>query len=140
MSKLYIETREYTIVTYEAPSNSGWDRDCTHTDISIESISTNGVGRESVNSDEDVNVGDIIYLVWAHWGSGDSFGYNTGAYSEYFMVTTDKDKAERLRAFLENFDGYGTEFEGMKYYVPWNGYFDSLEGVYIWEGIVEDES
>lgn len=137
--KLYVSTDSWCETTREPDTDDSWDRGSTYTSISVDKISTEKIGEE-IQTDEDISIGDTVYIVWAHWGSGDSFGSNYGAYSEFYLVTKDEKRADRLRDLLANTPNnrYSPiEFEGFSFYRPWFGYFESLQGVNINVRVVE---
>lgn len=91
-----------------------------------------------VASVEEFKVGDEVYVVWAEWSSGDSFGRGDRCSTEALAVFS---KSEDAYGFAEaceratSKDGYNfTASTGQKFsssYVPWSGYFESLDGVHV---------
>ena len=83
----------------------------------------------------DIEPGTPVFVVYAVWSSGDSFGSNTRGSYEFMSVTTDKNRAlrnmkalrEDKKAVLENDNGTTMEM-GWK---PWDGYFESLDELSI---------
>jgi len=55
-----------------------------------------------VTSVHDFADGDIAYLVWAEWGSGDSFGYGDGITTESFGLFNEAKDAYSLQYALDN--------------------------------------
>lgn len=139
MTKLYVSFDSYCESTREASSDDEWDRGDSHTSKSLSYVSsTNNNWDESFDSTEDVQRGDTVYVVWGHWGSGDTFGHDSGAYAELFEITKDKEKAYRLSDFLKGQSSYGAvEFERFPYYIPWGGYFDSFEDMHVDQTMVK---
>ena len=83
----------------------------------------------------DLEPGTPIFVVYAVWSSGDSFGSDTCGSYEFMSVTTNMDRALRnmaaLRnegtAVLENDNGTTMEMS----WKPWDGYFESLDELSI---------
>lgn len=74
--------------------------------------------------------GDNMYLVVVRYSSGNTFGHSTGhAYVEGVYDT--KESANLVAAMIE------AESYSSKGYLPWQGYFESLEGVEIHNITVE---
>lgn len=87
----------------------------------------------------DIPVGSRAFVVWVVWSTGDSFGRAAGSYSEAFGIFTDLESAEWLRTTLiiiREQDGK-TELntpDGQEFtldYMPWYGYFESLDVVNV---------
>lgn len=110
------------------------------------SVSTwhcNGVAEKvqeypDITSSLDIPVGSNALVVWAQWGSGDSFGHAEGAYAECYGIFTDLDSAVVIQRLLENHregdtcsittpDGQMFSFG----HLPWHHYFETLELVKI---------
>lgn len=95
-------------------------------------------------ADFDVKVKDFVYLVYATYSTGDSFGHGTGCI-EYIAVFKTEEKAARLKKMLQKRDQgdknenkftfkYTTESgKKIENHCPWDGYFESLESVYVEE-------
>jgi hypothetical protein len=120
-----VKTTRYT--TYQGNPDDQYDRDSTDADVTILSASLVDDDKFNVlGTDEECNIGDKIYLVWATYSTGDSFGSDGGQY-ELLSVTKDKQTAEEKEAYYGNIDDFS---------VPWIGYFESLEGIHITEMIL----
>lgn len=120
--KFEVEQEEW--VTREANPNDEWDRGCTDGSATI--LSATLVDKDSYNTlvaPDGVQKGDTIYLVWALYGTGDSFGSYGGKY-ELLEVCSSREEAEDRRTHFENVTDYS---------VPWNGYFEWLESLNIEE-------
>lgn len=97
----------------------------------------------------DVNVGDIVYIVWAEYSTGDSFG-NDGGVVEYIAAFVSETKAWNCQRYIQNTGNrshggrtkpYEIELEdGTKQVLscPWHGYFEHLEDVHVTEIIIEE--
>jgi len=77
-------------------------------------------------SDEEIfgefEAGDIAYLLYVRYQTGDTFGYSTG---NWHIIGAFKDlkEASKVEYKINN-----DEYEGYK---PWTGYFERLESVEI---------
>lgn len=90
--------------------------------------------------------GERVWVVIARYSTGDTFGNDTGC-AEVMDVLDDAESAERL---AEQFRSYNPRrgkngeipfrMKGeaeVPYYIPWVGYFESLEGIYVESCVVE---
>jgi len=100
-----------------------------------------------VTSIHDFQVGDVAYLVWAEWSSGDSFGNANCSDTEAFGLLKEASDAfalaTALREAKENTnaknwdDHYKFEWkssDGQKVvygFLPWLGYFECLDNIYV---------
>ena len=83
----------------------------------------------------DIAPGTPIFVIYAVWSSGDSFGSDSRGSYEVMSVTTDMDRAIRNmdalrkegKGVIENDNGTTMEI-GWK---PWDGYFESLDELTI---------
>lgn len=140
--KLYLSTSSHTIQTRETYSDDSWDRGDTETSWHFGGISLEKpVGEyEYIEVDDDFDVTGNIYLVLAVWSTGDSFGHDAGYCCEIFAaynIREDAEKAETLLSTATNAfkkvhlpNGYEVSF------VPWIGYFESLDYITIVEGSI----
>jgi hypothetical protein len=144
--KLYLSTSCYTTNTREPYSDDSWDRGDTERSWHFGGISLEKpVGEyEYIEVDDDFDTTGNIYLVLAVWSTGDSFGNDGGACCEIFAaynIREDAEEAERLllRASAGNDMFKGLELpDGFKLsYIPWMGYFKSLDYITIVEGSIE---
>lgn len=89
----------------------------------------------------DIAPGTRALVVWAVWSTGDSFGHSSGSGTEAFGIFTDLKSAEELQKAMEDYssgnrkdDIVVTTSDGQVFklgYMPWFGYFDSLDSVRI---------
>lgn len=95
-----------------------------------------------VASIHDIPSGSNALIVWVQWGSGDSFGHETGAHAEVIGLFKDFDSAVALRTQIENWSSVRDQSGGYKFktpdgqvfesgWAPWAGYFECLENVFI---------
>lgn len=107
------------------------------------SLEKDEFGVDKVPVDFEVSEGDIVYIVWAEWSSGDSFGRSDSGQSEVVHIFKDADLAfeclEILKKNQSKHDPYlGREVsfktdsgKEINYYRPWFGYFESLSGIHL---------
>jgi len=89
----------------------------------------------------DFPAGTNVLVVWATYSTGDSFGRASGGGSEVFGVFQDLKSATELRTALEEFNTKDylncklniktSDGQVFTQYVPWTGYFESLDSVDI---------
>lgn len=95
---------------------------------------TNSNFGERVTIDYDVKLGDDVYVLWAEYSSGDSFGHGNRNRVDVVHVFKDPVAAFAARDALlaEDSEGYKTD-SGTKinYYRPWTGYFESLDNLHV---------
>jgi hypothetical protein len=149
MTKLRVIHESYTYKTREPNSDDDWDRGDTHTDHTVNGLV---IGEDSnCLSLADVAVGDKIWLVYAIYSTGDSFGHDSNEQIEFFTVHRNEEVARYNARVLEGFDSNadynrrnkfflslddGTQFQTVP---PWCGYFESLSAVYCECFVVQDE-
>lgn len=73
--------------------------------------------------------GKEYILLYAVYSTGDSFGHDQGAEIEFIELFTDAKDAKELEMLLRHSEGNSVFFNRMKYYIPWNGYFDHLDSL-----------
>ena len=101
-----------------------------------------------VVSELDLPSGSEAWIVWVVWSSGDSFGWAENRHAEVLAIFDHEWYANAFADYVRNGDyesnnsflggtdkpfifqsGDGQEF---KYdYIPWDGYFESLEAVHV---------
>ena len=107
---------------------------------------------EKVPIDFEAQQGDIVYVVWAEYSSGNSFGRGYRKYTDIVHIFKSKDLAwEAYRALKDvPTDDYGLDCDceqacvfnsdqgtEITYHKPWLGYFDELNAIRVEEAIVE---
>lgn len=129
------DRREY--VTREAYPNDNWDNDCTAAEIRINGIRVGDkAGYRDFEVGFDVVPGEKYWLLWADYGTGDSFGsYDNIA--EFIDLFIDFDQAEAARKALMEQTGYTRGYmrqgqnEAISIHVPWEGYFEHLNELHV---------
>jgi hypothetical protein len=135
------DKREY--VTREADRSDEWDRDDTSASWDFKSVGVvSSVSCFDLVVPFDVKKGDDVWVVVAIYSTGDSFGHDDRACAEYIDAFLDKHKARACRDAVEKSRKGWDDYEEKKCewiredgslgkldYVPWNGYFESLDTV-----------
>lgn len=110
------------------PSGDDWDNGTKDGDVSIERATiVSEDNYDVVGIDADLKEGDIVYLVWARYGTGDSFGSYGGNYVLLDLLT-DEALAYAKRDYYETVNDYS---------VPWTGYFEWLQDLHVETLILE---
>jgi len=142
--RIYLNTYSHSISTRDADTDDEWDRGDTHTSWTFGDayVSDDKKYGEYIEVDFDVKRGDTVYLIGVIWSDGDSFGHDDCSRFELFAAYKDKDKALEAVKILEDTstgswdkkiklpDGYELT------YIPWNGYFESLDSVELFERVI----
>lgn len=137
----YFGCREET--TREPYKDDDWDRGDSYTSWDLLGCSIKEEGEYfDVIAPFEVKSGDSVIVVYAVYSTGDSFGHDEGACKEVIDVFKDMDKAEAcVRAIESTTKSWDDRTEkkaewiredgsaGKLDYVPWNGYFESLDYV-----------
>jgi len=96
-------------------------------------------GYQDVYCDSSVSVGDKIHLLVVRYADGDTFTYTSGKW--YVMwCSYDLEIINKLKNILSkesHGDNINISFLGHKIYIPWYGYFASLEDIQIYSFVVE---
>lgn len=92
--------------------------------------------------ENDLKEGDIIYVIIATWSTGNSFGNSINGAVDVCSITVDQERAYRNLNLLKQHRGGLTSIEldngkTMEFYRPWDGYFESLESLEVYEMIVD---
>jgi hypothetical protein len=135
MSTIYIKDCAHTEETSEVDPKDPWSRASTHTTHFIEGISLNEKTYESLDLDYTPEAGVLYFLLWATYGTGDSFGHDSGNIVFVDLFKTEVD-AEECKHNLERASDYSITLKSASgksyaFSVPWIGYFESLENVEI---------
>ena len=141
---LFVSAKKYTYITQEADLDDKWDRDNTSSSWEFNKIyfGKSHIDQKGYNdlyiqiSKEDYE-NKNLHAVIAVWSTGDSFGHDDGYNAEIISVHQDINEAEIAKQMIENSAKrdhnkklkLGNEYE--LNYLPWNGYFESLDYVVI---------
>lgn len=154
LARLNVITNSYENTTREASTDDRWDRGNTHTSWSVNGLRLVDQEYSDVTADFEVKEGDTVYLVYAIYSTGDSFGHDENSRIEYITVHKDRSIAEAneraLNGKTSNQDKNGKYDWSINlqtdsgivipYFVPWLGYFESLSGVHVESFVVEAAS
>jgi len=121
-------------------SDDPWDRDDTWESHDPQAFEISEGSWFDVVVPGKVNRGDRLYLVHAIYNTGDSFGHDEGliniidAFKNQKKAQACADAAQKSEASQD----YTFEYKNdvgvvVKAHTPWNGYFESLSGVYVTE-------
>lgn len=117
-----------------------WSEECSNSFDKIEKTEK----YPDVSSVQDIKQGEMCFVVWAEWSSGDSFGSSSKGCKEAIAVFTNSVDAFGLMNAIKNPKKSGkyddsqaysfTASTGQEYESscpPWAGYFESLDSVKI---------
>ena len=135
-TNLYVKYSSDTYTTREANADDEWDRGNTASNYDLEYISLAAESAYStVTYPGEVKVGEKIYLLYAVYSTGDSFGHDKDACIELISVHKNLDIARFNYETIKNNtdESYGVQIElsqdngqTWKMSPPWNGYLESL--------------
>ena len=144
MIKLGVHVDSHVTTTRERDTDDSWDRGSTSTTWYVNSIALprkleneykSGGPRDTIDYEGEVNLGDEMYLLYAVYSTGDSFGHDADGMIDFISVHKDPAVAQYNHDQLNGASGTvklksddGTEWN---YYVPWNGYFESLSYINV---------
>ena len=136
---LIIDSDRYK--TSEEDPEDSWSRGNTTTYWSVEGIRLR-LDRYSTNVDFPVERGDKVYVVYAVYSRGDSFGYDSdgGLKVISFHKNLEVAKKNRDAAEASTSSDLVIEFDSGKVvtvYAPWHGHFESLSYVKVEEFMVQ---
>lgn len=152
MTKIYYSFDSYSHVTRHSDPDERWDADDTSTTwrapdkVSLEK-QRDSWREETDDLPWDVKPGDIVFMVWVQYSTGNSFGRSDGEYHEVVGWYQNAEDAYKCRDAIDGdarkpyeygqdgnkvgvptFDGKGTR---PLYTGSWKGYFESLDHVSI---------
>lgn len=139
MKFLKLNAEAFVEVSREARGDDSWDRGDTKTYWYV-----NGI--ELVEDDKymcvknylDAKVGDRIFVVYAVYSTGDSFGNDEDKNLEFINVFSCREDANACAEILSNARETATYVlsngERVSYgYIPWSGYFERLSYIEVEE-------
>ena len=111
--------------------NSNYFKQVTKTDV-----------YPDITSSLDIKEGELCFVVWAEWSSGDSFGTAHDGNAEALAIFTDVKSAKEFQEKVLNSEGYSVNFttpDGQIHDVlcPWTGYFETLTDIHIEQTILK---
>ena len=115
-----------------------YSRDSTSTTWNVSGVFL-GEDHNRLSLEGEVQAGDVVWLVYAVWSDGDSFGRDDGARIDFISVHRSeliaRENADRLLDVDSDTEwGHRVPLELddhtiLDYTVPWLGYFESLDYV-----------
>ncbi len=126
---LSVDVEGYWEITQEADPEDSWDRPnkaFVFEGFNYSVVTDNNYAEFNVNAES----GDDLWLVYCSRNTGDTFGHDASLITPMYVATTE-DEARELRSVLENATGFHVVWNGQDIYVPYNGYFESLNYVAI---------
>ena len=95
-----------------------------------------------ITSTLDIKEGELCFVVWAEWSSGDSFGTAHNGNTEALAIFKDPESAKAFQKEAENATEYVKDFvtpDGQVHniYCPWTGYFESLTEIHIEQTVLK---
>ena len=138
MSKLYVKIK--SVCTHsEGPDEAYGPWESSH--INTFKYVTRDCNRddflESVPIDFEYNNRDEVYVIWAEYSTGDSFGMASCGSTEVVHIFKNYDLAlKAVEALKTKNCGLPVEFESdsgkvITYCRPWIGYFESLDEIHL---------
>ena len=95
-----------------------------------------------ITSSLDIKEGELCFVVWAEWSSGDSFGTAHDGNAEALAIFTDVKSAKEFQEKVLNSEEYSVKFttpDGQVHNVccPWTGYFEELTEIHIEQTVLK---
>ena len=95
-----------------------------------------------ITSSLDIKEGEMCFVVWAEWSSGDSFGTAHDGNAEALAIFTDVKSAKEFQEKVLNSEEYSVKFttpDGQVHNVrcPWTGYFEELTEIHIEQTVLK---
>lgn len=138
---LVVEYSTRSWITRERNSDDEWDRDDTESEHTLHGISiASKSSYNTVTYPGEIKPGDKIYLLYAVYSTGDSFGHDDCHCIEFISVHKDIDIARWNYNKLQvaDKDDYSSQVllsqdngQTWKMTPPWCGYFESLDYVRV---------
>lgn len=142
--KLYCEySQTHRNVGGYDPEDS-WSRDSHDGDYWVTGVHLSGGMRDEVESPEGetFEVGDIVHVTYVVYTTGDTFG-SDGGNSTVLVASKDIDVARAAEKWAKDVTEYGyceeSWAKGMERppYPAWYGYFETIDDVRIFTGLVQ---
>jgi hypothetical protein len=108
----------------------------------IKRYGENEIKHQVFHSDLKLKPGAEVFLVWAEYSTGDSFGNASRGSVEIIEIFSSKEEAkdivDRLYRHTEySFTGETLSGRPVSLYCPWHGYFEHLDDIHIEHAIVQ---
>ena len=120
----------------DGPYTGSYEYRSTYDDFSLTTKEGRKWDYSDYYTDEDIKVGDEVYVVFATYSTGDTFGRHEGGGIEaVFMSKNEKDANTvyntLMRAGSTAFSvDIGLGDRTVSIYCPWSGYFESLDDLH----------
>jgi hypothetical protein len=146
VTKILISAETESHVTRARDPNDSWDQGDTAGSVTnvwacveTEKETQRWFG-ESTVVELPVKPGDVIFAVVADYESGSTFGRSGGhaAILDAFLTRDEAEQLARAAAVAKTADWYFS-FGGREYYRTWEGYFERLQSLDVWEIQVRGE-
>ncbi len=140
MKYLELLRTSHSVDTSEADPNDSWDRPNTYTTHRVEGLrlcDKDGYGCLPV--DDDIKSGDTLWVLYAIYSTGDSFGHDEGGQFEWLSWHRTEELAQKNLSAIEAGASSLTLDNGKRqdFYRGWDGYFESLDSLEVKPLIVE---
>lgn len=113
-----------------------WSRDSYGGDYWTTGVTLTPGAHDSYETNEEIAVGDTVYVVSVTYGDGDTFG-SDGGYGQIVYVGKDKELAEKIEKWCGS-ASYGDKApHNNDFYPYWLGYFNWVQHVDLKEFVVE---
>ena len=142
--KLYCEYNQTHRNVGGYDPDDSWSRDSMEGDYWVTGVHLSGGMRDEVESPkgETFNVGDVVHVTYVVYTTGDTFG-SDGGNSSVLVATNDIGVARAAERWAREVETYGYCGEdwavGMESppYPSWYGYFEHVDDVRIFTGLVQ---
>lgn len=143
ITHLHIDKDSYCEQIRE-PESDIWDRGDSSTSYTLNSVVICDPSKSyDLMYDGNLTIGERLYVVYAIYSTGDSFGIDEDGCIDFISVHKDSKIAEaNVKLLTTCKEGIKIMLDGgypMRYYPPWLGYFESLSYVRIFESIIGSE-
>lgn len=141
MSRLKLITSASSAVTCEADPDDEWSRDSTSTSWHVKGVQVASKDDyDGVTVGFDATPGEAVFVVYAIYSTGDSFGHDESAQLEFIDAFKSADKAAAAAQGLQGSAKGWTREDGSfaeMNWKPWDGYFESLEEMNVEAFVVQ---
>ncbi len=134
MGYLELIYSSYSEDTSEVDPEDSWDRPNTATTYDVRGLKlVDQDGYKRLPVDDDVSVGDDLWVVYAVYSTGDTFGHDEGGGFEWLSYHRTEEAAQKAKSDDEQGSDFITLDNGkqQKFYRSWDGYFESLDSLEI---------
>ncbi len=137
MVKVELTFHSETHVTYTPDEDDKWGRECTYTERDLFELflveDHSEICGYTLEIDEEIVEGDEIYVLFAEYSTGDSFGdderwgfWFVEASRDHIFLEVIKDKLQKGKTVITNRTGKKYNVQ-----IPWAGYFGNLDELHL---------